>query len=216
MSSNSSSSGSLVTAERHALADALLAAGAAAPTLCEGWDVTDLAVHLVVRERRPDASLGLLLPPLAGHTARVSAGQAAAGLDAVVERFRSGPPPWSPFALPGVEGLANLAEFVVHHEDVRRAAGAGPRPDVPELQEAVWQRLPGVALMTLARTRVPVVAVHADGRRRVLWRGPHPVVLTGEPIELLLLLFGRRAVAQVDVGGPSLSVTRFRAASQGV
>lgn len=207
---------SLVTRERHALADSLLAAGSAAPTLCEGWDVTDLAAHLVVRERRPDASAGMFLPPLAGHLDRVSAGESAAGLEAMVERFRSGPPLWSPFRLPGAEALANLAEFVVHHEDVRRAQGLGPRTDVPDLQEAVWAALPGAALMTLSRTRVPVVAVHADGRRRVLWRGAHPVVLTGEPIELLLLLFGRGDAARVEVDGPSLSVTRFRGSPQGV
>lgn len=207
---------SLVTLERHALADSLLAAGAAAPTLCEGWDVSDLATHLVVRDRRPDATAGMFLPPLAGHLDRVSAEEAAAGLDVVVERFRSGPPPWSLFRLPGVESVANLAEFVVHHEDVRRAHGEGPRSDVAELQEAVWRQLPVTALMTLAGTRVPVVAVHADGRRRVLWRGPHPVVLVGEPIELLLLLFGRRDSARLEIEGPSLSVTRFRGARQGI
>jgi len=207
---------SLVTLERHALADSLLAAGAAAPTLCEGWDVSDLAAHLVVRDRRPDATAGMFLPPLAGHLDRVSSDEAAAGLDVMVERFRSGPPPWSPLRLPGVESVANLAEFVVHHEDVRRARGDSPRTDVAELQEAVWSQLPATGLMTLARTRVPVVAVHTDGRRRVLWRGPHPVVLVGEPIELLLLLFGRRDVAHVEIEGPSLSVTRFREATLGI
>ena len=30
------------------------------PTLCEGWTARDLAAHLVVRERRPDAALGIL------------------------------------------------------------------------------------------------------------------------------------------------------------
>ncbi len=40
--------------------------------------------------------------------------------------------------------------------------------------------------------------------------GPHPVVLTGTPVDLLLRLFGRRA-AQVDASGPSLSVARFEA-----
>lgn len=207
---------SLVTSERHALADSLLAAGAAAPTLCEGWDVSDLAAHLVVRDRRPDAAAGMFLRPLAGRLERVSAEEAAAGLDTMVQRFRSGPPPWSPLRLPGVEAVANLAEFVVHHEDVRRAVGGEPRTDVAELQEAVWKQLPATALMTLAGTRLPVVAVHADGRRRVLWRGSHPVVLVGEPVELLLLLFGRRDAARVDIEGPSLSVTRFREASQGI
>src|SRR5258706_5048708 len=50
-------------AERHALADTLLAAGPDAPTLCEGWATRDLAAHLVLRERRPDAAAGILFKP---------------------------------------------------------------------------------------------------------------------------------------------------------
>ena len=42
-----------------------------APTLCEGWKTRDLAAHLVVRERRPDATLGIAVPFLADYTAKV-------------------------------------------------------------------------------------------------------------------------------------------------
>lgn len=199
--------------ERHALADSMLAAGAGAPTLCHGWTVLDLAAHLVVRERRPDAAIGLVVPPLAGRMGKIMATEAARGLPAVVERLRSGPPPWSPFAVPAVDRLANLAELVVHHEDVRRASGAPPREDVDALAEAVWTTLSRSVRIPRAGSTVPVVAVHPDGRRQVLRRGTQPVVLTGAPIELLLLLFGRRTVAHVDIGGPSLSVTRFDGAS---
>lgn len=206
----------LVPQERQALSDTMLAAGADAPTLCDGWSVIDLAAHLVVRERRPDTAAGVAVPFLRGHLDRVSARQVASGLPAVVARFAAGPPPWSPFALPGVDERANLAEFVVHHEDVRRAGGAGPREDVDDLAEAVWASLPTLARLALKDTKVPVVAVHTDGRRRVLAPGAHPVVLTGQPIELLLRLFGRRGVAQVELGGPSLSVTRFEGSDQRV
>ena len=34
--------------------------------------------------------------------------------------------------------LVNLNEYVVHHEDVRRANGREPRTDRPDLQDAVW------------------------------------------------------------------------------
>lgn len=47
------------------------AAGPDAPTLCEGWTARDLAAHLVVRERRLDAAPGILVPQLAGYTAKV-------------------------------------------------------------------------------------------------------------------------------------------------
>ena len=39
--------------ERLALCDLFDAVGPAAPTLCEGWDAYDLAVHLYVREADP-------------------------------------------------------------------------------------------------------------------------------------------------------------------
>jgi len=35
--------------------------------LCEGWLTLDLAAHLVAREARSDAALGLVVPFLAGH-----------------------------------------------------------------------------------------------------------------------------------------------------
>ena len=53
------------------LADLLLQLGPDAPTLCAGWTTRDLAAHLVVRERRPDAMVGVLIPPLAGHAEHV-------------------------------------------------------------------------------------------------------------------------------------------------
>ncbi|RQX24838.1 TIGR03085 family protein, partial [Micromonospora chalcea] len=53
--------------EREALADLMLELGPDAPTVNEGWTTRDLAAHLLVRERRPDAAGGILLPPLRGY-----------------------------------------------------------------------------------------------------------------------------------------------------
>ncbi len=57
--------------ERLALCGLLEKTGPDAPTLCEGWNTGDLAAHLVLRERRPDAAAGILGGPLAGYTTRV-------------------------------------------------------------------------------------------------------------------------------------------------
>jgi hypothetical protein len=58
--------------ERAALCATLDEVGPEAPTLCEGWLTADLAAHLLVRETRPDAGLGILLPgPFARHTRNV-------------------------------------------------------------------------------------------------------------------------------------------------
>src|ERR1700744_5490681 len=79
--------------ERAALAALLDETGPDSPTLCEGWQTRDLAAHLVLRERRPDAAAGVVGGPLAGHTARVQ----RQFLDRysyadLVALFRSGPP----------------------------------------------------------------------------------------------------------------------------
>src|SRR3954465_13720223 len=123
-----SSSSPFVDRERRALADTLDRLGPAAPTLCEGWDPAHLAAHLVVRERRPDALVGLgaeqVRPGsrLATHTHRLEDGlrEATSYADRVGPP-RSGPPVWSPMAWPGVTGALNTTEFAIHHEDVRRA-----------------------------------------------------------------------------------------------
>ncbi|MFL6076285.1 MAG: TIGR03085 family metal-binding protein [Mycobacteriales bacterium] len=108
--------------ERIALADLLEELGPDAPTLCEGWTTADLAAHLVVRERRPDAGLGIVASPLARWTANVQASaKKRYGYQQLTQLVRQGPPLWSP--LRPVDALANTVEYFVHHEDVRRATG---------------------------------------------------------------------------------------------
>ena len=74
----------------------------------------------------------------------------------------------------------------------------------------IWTTTPWTLVSNTA------VAVHPDGRRQVLRRGDHPVVLTGEPVELLLRVFGRTEGVRVEVDGPSLSVSRFLSSQPGV
>ena len=107
--------------ERQELAELLLAEGPEAPTLCEGWTARDLAAHLVVRESRPDAGIGIVVPAAAGWTERVQNAASAQPYPELVRKVRTGPPTLSLFSLPGADGLANLVEYVVHHEDLRRA-----------------------------------------------------------------------------------------------
>lgn len=204
----------IADAERRALVDLMRELGPDAPTLCDGWTVLDLAAHLVVRERRPDAVPGVFGGPLARHTGRVMASVAARGLDAALATISSGPPRLVRLVPGGT--TADFVELLVHHEDVRRAAGMGPRQDVPDLQRAAWRAVLGQGRASLLRKPVGVVAVRPDGVRRVLRAGAYPVVLTGEPVELLLLALGRDAHAEVDVSGPSLSVRRFKERSTGI
>ncbi|BAJ27884.1 MULTISPECIES: TIGR03085 family metal-binding protein [Kitasatospora] len=193
---------SLAQGERARLSRLLAAAGPEGPTLCEGWAARDLAAHLVVREGRPDAAAGIRVGALAGWTERVQGRVAARGFEALVKSFRSGPPAFSPFNLPGVDGAANLVEFFVHAEDVRRAVPFEPEPLAPELAEALWKRLPAVARFGDARSPVELRLVHPDGREATVRRKGAPLVtVRGEPGELVLFLYGRGARAEVVAEG---------------
>src|SRR6478752_5044207 len=92
-----------VQRERRELADALDRLGPAAPTLCEGWDTAHLAAHLVVREHRPDALVGLgveatgLGGPVAAWPHRLEDRlRTSTSYGAVVDQLRAGAPAWSP------------------------------------------------------------------------------------------------------------------------
>ena len=112
----------LAASERASLSDLLDQVGPDAPTLCEGWDTRDLTAHLVLRESRPDAALGVVVRPLAGRTARLQNRLARGDFTELVNRLRGGPPRFSFFRPHAVGELLNNIEFFVHHEDVRRAA----------------------------------------------------------------------------------------------
>ncbi|GGU32346.1 TIGR03085 family protein [Actinomadura livida] len=210
-----SSSADPVRRERLLLAAALAEAGPDAATKCAGWDARDLTAHLVVRERRPDAAPGILLPPLSGYTERVRRRTArAVPFDRLVERFREGPPKTSPYALPGVDKIANGVEFFVHHEDVLRARPDWePRDISPELEELLWRRI-RIARLVLRKVHVEVTLVQPDGRSlRVSGRGRSArgaasggVRVHGPVGELVLWALGRRDVARVRVTGDTGAV----------
>lgn len=197
----------LAKRERKALAALLLEVGPDEPTLCDGWDTRDLAAHLVVRENRPDAALGLVATPLAGHMDRVRDDAARREYEDLVSTVANGPSKFSPFAFPGVDALANTAEYLVHHEDVRRA-----QPDWKprELSEAdanqIWRELPRFAAIATRGMKVGLVAEHPDGRVQNLSKGTPVVVIVGQPLEILLYLYGRRSVAQVELKGDPAAV----------
>ena len=194
-------SAQLAQAERAALCDLLLDVGPDAPTLCEGWTAAHMAAHLVLRERRPDVGLGLVLPgPFARHAARATertVGQVS--FECLVARIRSGPPR----LIRLVDGPMNIVEFFVHLEDVRRATDDWtPRAGLDDLQDALWPfQKSGTKLRTrrvkdvelwIARPGGEPVAVRTGGRR---------VTATGDPGELTMFFFGRRDQSHVELTG---------------
>jgi len=203
--------------ERAALCDLLARLGPAQPTLCGGWQTADLAAHLVLRERRPDAGAGVMGGPLARYTRRVQDRLLARTPFAqLVEMIRTGPPRMSMFALPGIDERVNLVEYFVHHEDIRRAQPAWQRRDISaDLADDLWRRL-RLARMMLRGAPVGVELVRADagerpGRVRITAKARTPVVtVTGDPAELTLWTMGRTSAADVRLGGSDRDVATLR------
>ena len=198
--------------ERAAMCDTFEKFGADAPTLCEGWDSLDLAAHLVAREARSDAAVGLVVPFLAGHLQRVMDKYKAKGFEPLVAMLRTGPP-W--MHRTGPLATANVNENFVHHEDVRRPAGEPPRVLAPDMDQILWKMLgfgmgkksvPGVAL-TL---RTPA------GRQKVVTKEGAPVEMVGETGELVLYLSGRKSAADVSFEGAGDAVAVVQRAKFGV
>ncbi len=206
---------SLTSIERAALCDLLDALGPDAPTLCEGWTTRDLAAHLVIREGRPDVSAGIVIPPLAGWTKRVQDKAAARDYSALVERVRTGPPTFSMFNLPGVDANANAFEYLVHHEDVRRAQPEWEPRDLPaKAVDGIWTRLEkSGGTFIFRRASTGVTLRRPDGATVVARSGDAMVTLTGEPIELVLQGFGRGDHARVEITGDSAALAAFHEAS---
>ena len=139
--------------ERAALVDTMRTVGPDAPTLCGDWTTRDLAAHLVVRERRLDATAGVAVPFLAGYTAKVQRQVTqSTDWDVLLDKIASGPPLYSPFKI--LDPVANMGEMFIHHEDVRRAqADWEPRSLDDATVSALGRGLPIMARLTLAGGR---------------------------------------------------------------
>jgi uncharacterized protein (TIGR03085 family) len=200
--------------ERRALCDLLLEVGPEAATLCEGWTTADLAAHLVVRERRPDAAPGIVVPGLAAYSERVRRStRDGTPWAELVDQVRSGPP----FPLRLVDEAVNTVEYFVHHEDVRRArAGWEPRSLSVDAEEELWRRGTRGARMAFRKVAAGVVLRRPDGTTHVAKPGTPAVTISGPPAELVLFSSGRRTHARVQVDGDPAALEALAAAQLGV
>jgi uncharacterized protein (TIGR03085 family) len=209
--------------ERLALCALLDKTGPDAPTLCEGWTTGDMAAHLVLRERRPDAAAGVAGGPLAGYTARVQQRlKERIAFPDLVRMIRSGPPRLSVLALPGVDERANAVEFFVHHEDVRRGApGWEPRKLSRGEADMLWRRLRLARFMLrkapvgveLARDDIGDGAADGPGYRITARNATPAVTVVGSPAELTMWVTGRRAAARVRLDGTEAAVAKLAGTS---
>lgn len=203
--------------ERTRLCDLFEALGPDAPTVLEPWTTRDLAAHLFLRENDPLAGPGLVL---SGAWARFAERhrQSAAGRDYIqlVAAVRSGPR--GVFRLGWLRRVPNLNELFVHHEDVRRANGGSRRDLEPAMDDALWSNVTSGASYLARRLRGPGLELRnaSTGQTVTARRGDPIVRVTGEPGELLLYLFGRREVAEVEVDGPTAALGLLNAVKIGL
>jgi uncharacterized protein (TIGR03085 family) len=205
----------LARSERSGLCDVLIQSGPGAQTLCEGWATRDLAAHIFVRERRPLAGPGILLGgPFAVITARSMATAIRTfGFVGVVAKIRSGPPVlWRPF-----DEIANLVEFFVHTEDVRRAKPEWEPREDPQLDAALWASLSRTSKLMTRKLKGIGLELGSPEGKTIIARSAEPkAVLSGGAQELVLYLSGRAKVARVSLGGDEHAQEVVRQARFGI
>lgn len=200
--------------ERSALVDVLHELGPDAPTLCEGWTTKDLAAHVYVRERRPDAAIGVLpLGPLSAYTERVMQSVLRVhGYDEIVQRLRTVAPI---VRIAHLDEAINTVEFFVHTEDARRPNGLPPRDMPEEFERKIWGRLSKQGRMSFRRVKARVRLVPTVGEPVEFGTG-ETVEVRGRPSELLLLAYNRKADAKVDLLGDGAAVEALQSARLGL
>ena len=201
---------SLDLRERRELCDLFDQLGSGAPTMCEGWTNFDLAAHLVVRERSlrgaPGIFLGDKVAALARQTAAAEGRERAKGFPAVVNLVRSGPPLVTRF----VSKWLNLNEFAIHHEDVRRANAMEPRTDRADLQDGLWASYKTTARHTPGLPKDIILELTRSGGDTITVGKHGPtIIVTGDPLELGLFIFGRRTVAKVKLNGDPSAIAKL-------
>ena len=208
---------SVAAAEREALCDLFIEVGPDAPTLAGDWTTRDLAAHLVIRERRPDAAAGIIVPPLAGYAEKVRLAEADRPWDELVALVRRGPPAWNPMRLEPVDRLANSVEFFVHHEDVRRARPEwSPRELDPALEDAMATVIAHGGRVLTRKASVGITLA-PEGRERIRLRGGTPGATIRGPLgECVLYVYGRKEVARVELDGPPEAVANVQTAPLGL
>jgi uncharacterized protein (TIGR03085 family) len=207
---------SLAQTERAALCDTALQVGEDQPTLCEGWDVKDLLVHLLVRERSIGA-VGIAVPQLAKLTERASRRRSSREFAVLVEQLRGGPPRFSIYGLPKADAMLNSLEYFVHHEDIRRAQPAWTARALGEDVEKTLWSMTKTAGKGLSRSApVAVTAENSTtGSRVSLSSGSSEVTVRGLPSEVLMYLFGRKSAADVELLGDDEAVAALSGTSLG-
>lgn len=197
-----------------------------ATTMCEGWDAGDIAAHMLVREREPWYSLGLVVPQLSHlHESRIGV-RKTDGRSKMISDLRDGPP--RPLAW-GIVGRVQVGEDYIHTEDVRRG-GAARVPEADQNVDAdltpddgtgdervadiLWEAVARFSLQTFGGVKADGVVALTDGTKTRAYRvggkiarparnaSPAETLSVTAPVGELLLFTTGRSGAKVSVDGP--------------
>lgn len=191
--------------EQRDLITTLSTVGPDAPTLCSGWRSRHLAAHLYLRLHRGGQLVRHRLRRGGADAFTVAYGDAhdqPESYERLLAQFRAAPSALNPMGWGGDN--AHLLEYVVHHEDVRRAVDpdAPPRQLPPEMAEALWRRVRFFARLGSLRSRDGLVLVVPDGPRAVVRKAGRSTALVGDVTSLALHITGRTAHSGVRVIRP--------------
>lgn len=186
----------LVTSERARLLSTMERVGGEAPTLCEGWNTTDLLRHLVIREYYPHLALTSKIPGKFTQGQReAKARLEEADFEELLDEFRSSHQKYSPLQLSAVNKAFNTLEYVIHHEDVRRAQEPQlGRILLDQEQKEIFSSLKVISQLSFLKAPVKIVLdAPGVGSTTVLASKRHDrtVTIIGAPLEMALFAFGR-------------------------
>lgn len=188
--------------------------GPDADTLCQGWQARHIAAHLAMQDQAAGLPI-LLTAPVALPLMRLGVrapSKFAQKFDGQLEKLAardwlellddltSGPP--RSVGVP-ILGSLRLHENWIHHEDLRRAAGAAPRGSERQVDDALWKAL---AFYGRYQRKVLVgVDLVLNGPNGESLRVGDPagdrVEATGPPGELALLVAGRAHASAAELDG---------------
>lgn len=201
---------SLAKRERFAIAQTLRNIGPEAPTLCEGWNAFDLLVHLVSRETRPDAAIGIIIPALNKYSSKIKNEMKQRGFSTLIQEFEDGPKALSLFSIPGADNLSNTFEFLVHHEDLLRAQpNYSARVLSDNDKKLLWNRFTMSGKLLMFKAKVGIIAKSEQGTY-TLKSGNSCVTIEGDVVDLILFAYGRKTAANLKFVGDEVSVKTLK------
>lgn len=200
----------LAKIERAALCETLRSVGPDAPTLCDGWDAHSLAAHLWLRESGISRIAKAVVTRGDSMDAATAEVKAETPYLELVAKIEAGPSGASPFRVPGVDKAANLMEFFVHHEDLRRA-GEHPLPPrvlSDEMEAALWKALSSSKRLLFRKVPLGLIVATGAGQSFAVGKDFEATVV-GRPSELVLYASGRTSAAQVEVKAEPTAARRL-------